>query len=146
MELFLRSLGPFVLLVISNASLVMSVVSLMSSTGTPYTTDSITSVLDRMIPWINFFIRGRMGTSLRHRRPPTVIYFAQATSLPTMHLCNLSILVKMTFLIKINITYFSHQFTLSRVISHSKSSSASWRLASQHLFCLFLSWWLKMIK
>jgi hypothetical protein len=112
---------------------------LMSSTGTPCTTDSITSVLDRMIPWIIFFIRGRMGTSLRHRRPPTVIYFAQATSLPTIHLCNLSILVKMTFLIKIDTTYFSHQFTLSRVISHSESSSASLEDWPLNIFFAFSS-------
>jgi hypothetical protein len=65
------------------------------------------SILDSMIPWINSFIKGRMGMSSRLRRPPTPIYFSQATSFPTIHLCSLSILVKMTFLLKMDTTYFS---------------------------------------
>jgi len=71
----------------------------MNNTGTPYTNDFITSVLDRTIPWINSLIRGQMGVSSRLRRTPTPTCFAKATSLPTIHLCSLSILIKVTFFI-----------------------------------------------
>jgi hypothetical protein len=72
----------------------------MNSTRTPCISDYITSVLDWTIPWINSFIRGRIGVSSRFRKTPTPICFAQATSLTTIHLYNLSVWVKMTFLSK----------------------------------------------
>jgi hypothetical protein len=72
----------------------------VNNTRTPCISDYITSILDWMIPWINSFTRGQIGVSSRLRKTPTPICFAQATSLPTIHLYNLSIWVKMTFLPK----------------------------------------------
>jgi hypothetical protein len=58
-----------------------------------------------------------MGVSSR-LKPPTHIYFAQASSLLVIHLCSLSISIKMTFLLEMDITYFAYWFPLSEVISH----------------------------
>jgi hypothetical protein len=65
--------------------------------------------------------------SLRLKRVLILTYFAQATSLPAIHLCSLFILVKMTFLPKLDITYFFYYFHLFGVISHLESSSASFK-------------------
>ncbi len=77
-----------------------AIVSLVNNTKTPCVGDYITYVLDWTIHWINSFVKGWIGVSSRLRRTHTPICFAQATSLPTIHLYNLSIWVKMTFLLK----------------------------------------------
>ncbi len=112
-------------MICSSGCSIFATVSSVKSTRTPCTTDYIMSILDQMIPWINSFTKRRMGVSSRLRKPPIPICFAQATSLLAINLCNLSILIKMTFLSEIDTTYFSHWFALFKVIFRSKSYSTS---------------------
>jgi hypothetical protein len=77
----------------------------------------------------------------RLRRPRIPTCFAQATSLPTIHLCNLSISIKMTFLLKMDTICFSHIFPLFGVTSYSKSNFASledWPFNIFSTFSLFM--------
>jgi len=86
---------------------ISTIVSSINNTRTPSIIDFITSILDPTIPWMNYFTRGWMGVSSRLRIPPTLTYFAQATSLPTIHMCRLSISIKMTFLSKMDTIYLT---------------------------------------
>ncbi len=127
MELFFPSLTPFAFL---NARLVAIVAFLPSylwwvALEPLILPIFITSVLIKMIHWINSFTRRQIGLNSRLRRFPTPICFAEATSLPTIHLYGLSILVKMTFLLEMDTTCFSRWFTLSKLISCSKFGSSS---------------------
>jgi hypothetical protein len=69
----------------------------MTSIGTPCTNNSITFVLNQMIPWINFLTRRWPDMNSRLKRAPTPTCFSQATSLHVIQLCNLFISIKWPF-------------------------------------------------
>ncbi len=116
--------SSFECLTCGNSS-IFAIVSLVSSTRTPYTTNFYHIRISQDDTLINSFTRWWIGLSSRLRRSPTPICFAEPTSLPTIHLYGLSILVKMTFLLEMDTTCFSCWFTLSKLISCSKFGSSS---------------------
>jgi hypothetical protein len=121
-------------------SSIFTTVSSMNNTKTPCTNDSITSILDQIIPWINLFTRRRIGVSLKLKKAPYSYLLCWShipTSFPPLqfvHFGKNDIFTKDGHYIFLLSICFVWGYLSLKIRFY-----LSWWLALRHLLCPFLT-------